>query len=142
MFFELQQKRKWSEVGLRILIASVCAVVLLALADGYVRAYIIKHMTSDPGLEMLSVWIVDFRYIFEQAVYASTIFFVGAKFFETRTILTIGFDKLDASKMVLKGPDEQSIVWIGHRYGTRLEAQAIAESLAERLKESGRSAVS
>ena len=77
----------------------------------------------------------DFRYFFEQAVYAATIFFVGAKFLETRTIMTIGFDKLDASRMTLKGPDEDNVVWIGHRYGTKLEAEVIASAFAGRLRE-------
>jgi hypothetical protein len=73
--------------------------------------------------------------LFEQGIYAAVILFVGAKFVETRTILTIGFDKLDASKMLVKGPDEDR-VWIGRRYGTKIEAQVVAEALAGRLKAS------
>ncbi|HUO99163.1 MAG TPA: hypothetical protein VMU01_10865 [Rhizomicrobium sp.] len=86
--------------------------------------------------EMLSTWALDFRYLADQAIYASTIFIVGAKFIEMRTVLTIGFDKLDAGKTVLKGPDGENIVWIGHRYGTPYEAEAVAGVLAERLNES------
>jgi len=79
---------------------------------------------------------VDIRYLADQAVYASTIFFVGAKFFETRSIFTIGFDKQDVAKISLKGPDADNIVWIGHRYATAMEAETVAEAFAERLKES------
>jgi len=85
---------------------------------------------------MLYTWVTDFRYLADQAIYAATIFIVGAKFIETRTILTIGFDKLDASKIKLNGPDEDNVVWIGHCYSTPLEAQAIADTFAERLKAS------
>jgi len=56
-----------------------------------------------------------------------------SSYIETRTILSIGFDTLDGSKMVCKGADEDNIVWIGRRYGTRLEAEAVAEAIAERM---------
>ena len=79
--------------------------------------------------------VIDFRYVFEQVIYAATIFFVGAKFLETRTILTIGFDKADAKKMSVRGPDENNIVWIGHRYASKLEAEAISATIAERLRQ-------
>jgi len=51
-------------------------------------------------------------------------------------MFTIGFDKLDAAKIAIKGPDDDNVVWIGHRYGTRLEAEVVANAFAERLKES------
>jgi hypothetical protein len=79
---------------------------------------------------------VDFRYLAEQAIYAATIFFVGAKFFEMRTLFTVGFDKMDASKVKLKGPDDDNVVWVGYRYGNRMEADAIAAAFEERLKQS------
>jgi hypothetical protein len=85
---------------------------------------------------MVGVWCVDVRYIFEQLIYLAAILFVGAKFFEGRTILTVGFDKLDKDKMIVKGPDDENVVWVGHRYGSKLEAQAIAEALDSRLEES------
>ena len=105
---------------------------------GPVDAALISSGRSDrvASYVLFSTWVVDFRYLAEQAVYASTIFFVGAKFFETRTVFTVGFDKLDAAKIKLKGPDEDNTVWIGYRYGNRLEAETIAAAFEERLKES------
>lgn len=85
---------------------------------------------------MLSSWCFNFRYFFEQLIYVGTLIFVAAKFFEGRTILTIGFDRLDAKRVSIKGPDEDNIVWIGHRYATNVEADAIAEAFRTRLKES------
>jgi hypothetical protein len=85
---------------------------------------------------MFETWALDFRYLADQAIYASTIFIVGAKFIETRTVLTVGFDKLDVAKVSVKGPDENNIVWIGHRYGTQFEAEAVAVAFAERLNQS------
>jgi hypothetical protein len=82
------------------------------------------------------VWCTDFRYLCDQLVYSAVIFFVGAKFVETRTIFTVGFDKLDATKVSFKGPDDDNIVWIGHRYGSRLEAETVAAAIENRMKES------
>ena len=36
----------------------------------------------------------------------------------------------------MKGPDENNVVWIGQRYGSRLEAEAVAAVIEERLKSS------
>jgi hypothetical protein len=130
--------KSWSELGLRVLIVSVFVTAILSVLDGLIRGpYAAVRTSADPAMvTMFSVWISDFRYLFEQGVYAATVFFVGAKFFETRTIVTVGFDKIDATKMVFRGVDEENVVWIGRRYGTRLEAEAVAQAIAERMKES------
>jgi len=138
MFAKLEMTKSWSRIGFRVLAASVAMTVVLSIVDGVVRGPIMAARLSPPvgTFTMLSVWITDFRYLFEQGIYASTIFLVGAKFFETRSIMTVGFDRTDASKMVLKGVDQDNIVWIGRRYGTSLEAEVVAAAIAERLKES------
>jgi hypothetical protein len=137
MFTIEKPKRAWSEIGIRVLIGSVIASVLLALFDGISKGLLRQALSEYEGRwVMLSTWIVDFRYLADQAVYAATIFIVGAKFIEMRTVFTVGFDKLDAAKIVIKGPDDDNVVWVGHRYGTRFEAEAVAETFAERLKQS------
>lgn len=116
------------------MIGSIIASIVLSILDGifkggvYLGAYSLSYV-------MVTTWIADFRFLAGQAVYAATIFIVGAKFIETRSIFTVGFDKLDVAKMTLKGPDDDNVVWIGHRYGTQLEAEAVAAAFAERLKQ-------
>jgi len=134
MFILTKPDRQWSDIGIVVLIGSIIASIVLSLFEGYVRSNLTASMEGQAM--MLSIWATDFRFLAEQGVYASTIFIVGAKFIETRSILTIGFDKLDASRIKLNGPDENNVVWIGHRYGTPLEAQAVADTFAERLKQS------
>ena len=139
MFSIVKPHRPWSDIGLRVLIGSIVASIVLSLFDGIFRGPIMMEYsltTRDGIFVMLAYWISDFRQLAEQAVYAATIFFVGAKFFETRNIFSIGFDKLDADKLVLKGPDAENVVWIGHRYGNAVEAETIAAAFAVRLKES------
>jgi hypothetical protein len=133
--FAIKPDRKWSAIGLTALLVSIAGAILLSIAEALLRTDMGTVRTEDAYI-FLGVLTSDFRSLFIQGVYASTIFFVGAKFFETRSILTIGFDKLDRSKISMKGPDETNTVWIGHRYGTKLEAEAIVASLNERLKES------
>ncbi len=143
MFSLVKPNEPWSNVGLRVLVFSIIAAVALALADGVMKGPVENSLIMagrDPKsasvFVMLSTWVVDFRYLAEQAVYAATVFFVGAKFIETRTTFTVGFDKADSTKISFKGPDENNVVWIGHRYANLLEAEAVAEAFAERLKES------
>lgn len=136
MFTIAKPQTPWSNIGIRVLIGSVIASVVLAFLDGILRGLAMQMSDARGIWTMAATWAVDFRYLAEQAILASTIFIVGAKFIETRTIFSIGFDKLDTQKTVLNGPDENNVVWIGHRYGTKFEAEAVASAFAERLNES------
>lgn len=138
MFTVAEPQRSWSRIGILVLIGSLIASVVLAILDGILEGILYSLITSEfRGFwKTLAVWTLDFRYLADQLIYASTIFIVGAKFIEMRTVLTVGFDKLDAARTALKGPDEDNTVWLGHRYGTRLEAETVASVFAERLKES------
>src|ERR1019366_3722359 len=104
MFVVSKTNGKWSSLALRFLIASVLMSVLLSLLDGVLHGPPRDQVSIDPFSRMLVYWVLDFRYIFEQGIYASTVFFVGAKFFESRTLLTVGFDTVDSSKVSVKGP--------------------------------------
>ncbi len=134
MFIAAKPNVAWSSVGLQVLTLSIVMVIALSVADGIVKATAVDNRNAT--IVLFATWVSDFRYLFEQGIYAATVFFVGAKFFETRTILTVGFDKIDAAYISLKGPDDDNVVWIGRRYRSRLEAETIAAALGERLKES------
>lgn len=139
MFTQTKPRTPWSRIGLSVLIGSIAASVVLAILDGILRGPLtFDHLGSDSRASfiMIATWLTDFRFLADQAVYAATIFLVGAKFIEMRTVFTIGFDRHDVAKMALKGPDDDNVVWVGHRYGSRLEAEAVAAAFAERLKES------
>ena len=142
MFSIVKPHRPWSDIGIRVLIGTIVATVVLSLADGILRGPVLSdydfvNNADNRGiLIMVTTWFTDFRNLAEQGVYAATIFFAGAKFFETRSIFSIGFDKLDADKVLLKGPDADNVVWIGHRYATAPEAEVVASTFAERLKQS------
>jgi hypothetical protein len=141
MFTQSKPDQPWSQIGLKILIGAVVATALLSIAEGVVRGpletlYLGDSPFGRANYLMIGLWVADFRYLTEQLVLAGSIIFAGARFIEARTVFTIGFDKQDTSKISLKGPDADNIVWIGHRYGTQMEAETVAEAFAERLKES------
>ncbi len=77
----------------------------------------------------------DLRQVSEELIFVGIVLFIGAKFFETRTIFSVGFDKLDAAKISMKGPDDDNIVWIGHRYGSKIEAETVAAAIESRMKD-------
>jgi len=133
MFTKLKGQGEWSTLGLRFLVLSVVMSIALSFLDGVLHGGIYNDSGAEPLLRMVLYWTADFRYIFENGIYASMVLFVGAKFFETRTVLTVGFDTVDGSKVTVKGPDEEHVVWIGRRYDTAKEAEAVASVIADRL---------
>lgn len=137
MLDDLDKKDRWSSRALRWIIYSIVATAILGIADGVLSGPVLRTaLIEREGLiEMLSVWVRDFRYLFEQLIYAAAIIFIGAKFIEMRTILTVGFDKLDRASMSLNGPDDNNTVWIGRRYGSRYEADLVADAFKSRLSE-------
>ena len=141
MPFIVENQRPWSKIGLRIGVASIVAVVVLSLVDGVLRPQVtgyrggLYETFSFDTLTMLSIWLTDFRYMFEQLIYVGAIVFVGGKFIENRTLFTVGFAKLDADRVLLQGPDENNIVWIGQRYGSAVEAQTVADAVKNRIED-------
>ena len=133
MFTKLKGQGEWSTLGLRFLVLSVVMSIALSFLDGVLHGGIYNDSGAEPLFRMVLYWTADFRYIFENGIYASMVLFVGAKFFETRTVLTVGFDTVDGSKVTVKGPDEEHVVWIGRRYDTAKEAEAVASVIADRL---------
>ncbi len=129
MFDPVNPRRRLSRLALAALGACVAGAVALSVAGGWIE--------GDPSRVSFVVfaWTRHFRSLFEQGIYAATLFWVGASLIETRTLLAVGFDRLDADAMAVKGPDEANTVWIGRRYETRLEAEAVAAALASRLRD-------
>jgi len=124
---------RWSERGLRFLVLSIVMCVLLSVLDGVVHGLSRDDLAGNAFLRMSVYWISDFRYVFENGIFASVVLFVGAKIFETRTLMSIGYDTVDATKVAVKGPDDENIVWIGRRYGSSYEAEVVAAAFAERI---------
>lgn len=113
---------------------SVLATICLAALDGSVRASLYYDHLNFP-LTLIGYVITDLRYFFEQALYVLALLFVGMRFLETRTVFSIGFDSTDADKLCFKGPDADHIVWVGRKYPTVLEAEAVAGVLKSKIKQ-------
>jgi len=127
MFNPIKPGMRISHLALAALGACVAGAVALSFADGLLRW---RLQSSSP---MVLAWVSDFRYLFAEGINVAALLWVGASLVETRTLLGVGFDRLDAGVMSVKGPDEANTVWIGRRYGARLEAEAAA--LASRIQE-------
>ncbi len=128
-------KRPWSDWALIFLASSFGASIVFSVTDGLIAA----AWQNDPHnlwLTALKTWTADFRYLADQVLYASVILLVGAKFFETRTVLTIGFDKIDPAKMAVLGPDDEGFIWVGRKYTSRFEGEAVVAALKARIQES------
>jgi hypothetical protein len=134
---------KQNSLSSRALNIGVFALILgvfFVLLDGYLRGYL-RNQAEAPGLPpaviaMLGEWFYSLHFLCESVIGAAAIVFTGAKFLEARTVLSVGFDRVDAAKMAIKGPDAENVVWIGHRYGTKLEAESVFTMLENRLNQS------
>jgi hypothetical protein len=134
MFVPINASQPWGRIAFYVGIFSLVISIVIGVGDAIFQAY-----TMDFSGPVYVFWRVLFghaEYLMIQLIYVAALVFVAAKFFEVRTIITVGFDRLDGAKVVLKGPDEQNVVWIGHRYGSKYEADAIAVALQNRLRES------
>ena len=129
MFNPAMSSTKPSRLALATLGVCVAGAVALSIADGLLR-----HDLPQAS-PMVLAWVSDFLFLFEQGIFAAPLFWVGASFVETRTLLGVGFDRLDAGAMSVKGPDEANTVWIGRRYDAQLEAEAVATALESRIRE-------
>jgi hypothetical protein len=123
----------WSGRALRFLKLSIVMCVLLSVLDGVLHGLRKDELFASPFFQMSIYWTVDFRFVFEQGILASAVLFVGAKIFETRTLMSVGYDTVDASKIAVKGPDSDNVVWVGRRYGSAHEAEVVATAFAERI---------
>lgn len=117
--------------------------VIFVLIDGYLRGYLKNQMDATqlpPAvILMLGEWCYSLHFLCESVIGAAAIVFIGAKFLEARTILSVGFDNVDSARMAIKAPDDENVVWVGHRYGTKLEADSVYAALESRLTESAKS---
>jgi hypothetical protein len=136
MFIDTTGKGNWSARALTGLFATAALFIVLSVAHALLEMKLHPIIESNDTANVL-IWLDnDIRTLCEQLVYVFAIIFVGAKFFETRTTFGVSFDRIDTAKMRLKGPDEENIVWIGHKYGNRAEAEAVAAIFENRLQES------
>jgi len=129
------RRTTWARRALIGMIISFLVSVLLSAADGFVS----DAWTASPHnhwLTMGRTWVADLRFLAEQVIYAATILFIGAKFFEQRTLISVGFDKADGAKMAVSGPDENGYIWVGRKYPTRLEAENAAAALRSGIMQS------
>ena len=137
MRFVLDKQKEWSKWGLRVAIGGVLANVALTIPHAIFEGFVYDNMTSRAGWMVLATLCSDLRILSDQFIFVGAILFIGAKFFEAHASFTIGFNKMDAASVIMKGPDDENIVWIGHRYGTRMEAETVAVAIENRLIESG-----
>ena len=129
-----------SQIALRIGIGSLVTAILLALCEGYLRGPLglgdhERSFTAAAWIAMAANYCYSLRNIAESVIEAAAIVFIGAKFLEVRSVLNVGFDKIDADKVTINGPDDSNIVWIGRRYDTKLEAQSVVAALESRLRD-------
>lgn len=122
----------WSRRGLHLLAWSTAGSVAMAILEGVVRGPVAYAHNAPAAAAMFAAWCFGLRGVGETLMSAGALVFVAGKFLETRTTFSVGFS--DARNVLSKGPDEDNVVWVGHRYASRLEAEAAAGAIESRIK--------
>ncbi len=117
------------------MIVSVVLSVLLSVGEALLY-WLSRQEPSNTVLPAVHLMVNDFRFLTEQLVYAAAILFVGSRFFEQRTLITIAFDRPDSEKMAVSGPDENGFIWIGRKYASRIEGETAVAALKTRIMQS------
>jgi len=115
-----------------------CGAVLLAL--GIINVAIETVAGIDLSNQTSLGWLQ--RLLLVGRLYyglGSTLSWIGALFYclgrllESGFVTIIGFERTPPSKLLVKGPDENHVVWIGNPYDSALDAELAAQALAKRL---------
>jgi hypothetical protein len=128
-------RRTWSQRAMITMIVAVILSVLLSLGEGLVY-WLSLQAPKNGTLLVAHLMVNDFRFLAEQVMYAAAILFVGSRFFEQRTLITIAFDRPDSGKMAVMGPDENGFIWIGRKYPSRIEGETAVAALKSRIMQS------
>ena len=128
-------RRSWSQRAVIAMVGSVALSLLLAFAEGGV-VWLQLKTPGNPVLIVTHTVVLSVRFLAEQIVYASAILFVGSRFFEQRTLITLAFDRPDSEKMAVTGPDENGFIWVGRKYASRIEGEDAAAVLRTRIMQS------
>ncbi|HEY3918123.1 MAG TPA: hypothetical protein VGL83_10035 [Stellaceae bacterium] len=71
--------------------------------------------------------------------FGTTLTVIGVAFYclgrliENSFVTIVGFERTPPSKLLVKGPDENNVVWIGSPYDSPIDAQLAAQAFAARL---------
>jgi hypothetical protein len=60
-------------------------------------------------------------------------FYCLGRFLEVGLVTIVGFEKTPPSELIVKGPDDQNIVWIGKPYKNAVDAELAARAFSQRI---------
>lgn len=127
----VDKKTSWGRLGLHLLVWSSFAAAALALLEGIVRGPVAYSRIEPGAVAMFAYWCYGLRGVSETLMSAGALVYAAGKFLETRTTFSVGFS--DAKDVRAKGPDDDDVVWIGHKYASHLEAEAAADAIRKRI---------
>ena len=66
-------------------------------------------------------------------LWVGAVLYALGRLLERGFITIIGFEHTPPSQLIVKGPDEKNVVWIGKPYSNPVEAEMAAKSFSQRL---------
>jgi len=60
-------------------------------------------------------------------------FYCLGRFLEVGIVTIVGFERTPPSELIVKGPDDQNIVWIGKPYKNAVDAELARQAFSQRI---------
>jgi hypothetical protein len=137
----LEQKR-WMDRHLADIGFVMFSIGMVLLTLGTV-AVLIEQVTNSPqwgfsrdawGVFKGIVWVSSLHYGLGAALaWIGAIFYVLGRFLESSQVTIVGFGQTAPSELIMEGPDENNVVWIGKPYKNAIDAELAAKVFRERI---------
>jgi hypothetical protein len=121
-------------IGVWSLIVGMLLTIIESLAKSIPIPAIDTAATSG-GVEISVSWVVVtvLSHLAAPLVYNSVLLIAIGVLLRNWRVTVVGFENSKTGEIVIEGPDEANIVWVGKAYPSRHDAQLVTDALAKRL---------
>ena len=128
--------RRWIDANL-VRIGIWSFVVGVALI-GLTAAMNVFPITGGDGSTSVALMLYFLMVrVAQPLTYVSALLIGGGVLLRNWRVTLVGFENSPLEELMVHGPDEANVVWIGKRYENAFDAEAAANALANRLAKAG-----
>jgi hypothetical protein len=128
--------RRWIDahlvtIGVAFLLVGTLLTVFNSLRHALSIPYI--DVTSNASVSLAGLTINLMSELAGPLVYNSVFLIAIGVLLRSWRVTLIGFESTPAAQIVVSGPDDDNVVWLGKKYASALDADLAANALAKRL---------
>jgi hypothetical protein len=114
-----------------ILLTLETAFALIEVATGNVQW---NFMDSSLGLPMRILYVASMHYVLGALLVGLGVaLYCVSKFLDMSIITIVGFERTPPSELIVRGPDEHNVIWIGKAYKNAVDAELAKQAFSQRI---------